>query len=501
MTMMVLQIFRREFSQAWGFRMEAAFRYGLHTLFEANQAICRADPRNGRQRQYTILDLPPLLMDQKFRASVLKLVSDPETRGWWIEVFQRLNHSFQTEVVFPVQTKIFRFAGIQAARRIVGQPCSTIDPLSWVKSGAAVIVNTAAGIIGRDAAALVGDLLLNMVTLTIAQQAAVEREERARATVIVDEIHLMPGADYETLLSEMAKYGANLVLATQSLARLDALDREQDRALRPTIFSNIDGLAVFNTSGEDARYLELELGETINRHDILALAEHECYLRLPNGRDGSSVLCSVQLDPPPQPNVETQRLIAAASAMAYGRDAAAVDRDLLAGLNRIEQTHWTPGERAQAGQQSGTGAPKDDGGESPDEPGAAVSAPRPRPMPPGSQPSKPDAPKDHDEKSATSSNTSTVAVASSAAKPNGEPSSVSPGDSASNSTTDPASPSTVSSPAPRPAVKTRVRERSKNRNRKDKTPTQATYLTHGGSFRAPRLRPESNPGSQKEPNA
>ncbi|HEY8694872.1 MAG TPA: DUF87 domain-containing protein, partial [Chloroflexota bacterium] len=359
MTMMVLQIFRREFSQAWGFRMEAAFRYGLHTLFEANQAICRADPRNGRQRQYTILDLPPLLMDQKFRASVLKLVSDPETRGWWIEVFQRLNHSFQTEVVFPVQTKIFRFAGIQAARRIVGQPCSTIDPLSWVKSGAAVIVNTAAGIIGRDAAALVGDLLLNMVTLTIAQQAAVEREERARATVIVDEIHLMPGADYETLLSEMAKYGANLVLATQSLARLDALDREQDRALRPTIFSNIDGLAVFNTSGEDARYLELELGETINRHDILALAEHECYLRLPNGRDGSSVLCSVQLDPPPQPNVETQRLIAAASAMAYGRDAAAVDRDLLAGLNRIEQTHWTPGERAQAGQQSGTGAPKD----------------------------------------------------------------------------------------------------------------------------------------------
>ena len=41
----------------------------------------------------------------------------------------------------------------------------------------------------------------------------------------------MPGADYEALLSELAKYGASLVLATQSLARLEALDRQH--AARP----------------------------------------------------------------------------------------------------------------------------------------------------------------------------------------------------------------------------------------------------------------------------
>ncbi|MDE3074545.1 MAG: DUF87 domain-containing protein, partial [Chloroflexota bacterium] len=358
MLTIVLDILRREFSQAWGFRMESAFRYSLLTLFEANQTICARDPLCGRQRQYTILDIPALLSDPPFRRSILRLVGDPEVRDWWPQQFERLHHSFQVEVVFPVQTKIFRFAGIRPAQRIVGQPCSTIDPLHWVTSGSVVIVNTAAGLIGRDGAALIGDLLLNLAGLTLLEQAAVDREERARAMVIVDEMHLMPGAEFELLLAEAAKYGGSLVLATQSLARLDALDREQGRALRSSIFANIDGLLVFNTSAEDARYLEQELGETVTRQDILALGEHECYLRLPNGADGAASLCWVQLDPPPAPDQAVQRELADTSAAAFGRDVKDVERDLLAALARIEQTH-TP--RGDQGLDGGGGAPRDGG--------------------------------------------------------------------------------------------------------------------------------------------
>ena len=366
MLTIVLDILRREFSQAWGFRMESAFRYSLLTLFEANQTICDRDPVGGRLRQYTILDIPALLADPPFRRSILRLVRDQEVRDWWPQQFERLHHSFQVEVVFPVQTKIFRFAGIRAAQRIVGQPCSTIDPLHWVTSGSVVIVNTAAGLIGRDGAALIGDLLLNLVGLTLLEQAVVEREDRSRAMVVVDEMHLMPGAEFELLLAEAAKYGGSLVLATQSLARLDALDREQERALRSSIFANIDGLLVFNTSAEDARYLEQELGESVTRQDILSLGEHECYLRLPNGADGGPAICWVQLDPPPAPDPDLQRELAEASAATYGRVVKDVERDLLAALTRIEQTHQPRGDE---GTEGGTGAPKDGGGGRPPAPG------------------------------------------------------------------------------------------------------------------------------------
>src|SRR5438128_9206632 len=74
----------------------------------------------------------------------------------------------------------------------------------------------------------------------------------------------MPGADYEAILSELAKYGANLILATQSLTRLETLDRDQGRSLRATVFANLDGLFAFHTSAEDARYLVRELGGEVD---------------------------------------------------------------------------------------------------------------------------------------------------------------------------------------------------------------------------------------------
>jgi len=35
-------------------------------------------------------------------------------------------------------------------------------------------------------------------------------------TLVVDEFHTLPGADYEQVLGELAKYGANVMLASQT---------------------------------------------------------------------------------------------------------------------------------------------------------------------------------------------------------------------------------------------------------------------------------------------
>src|SRR5205814_3002626 len=102
-------------------------------------------------------------------------------------------------------------------------------------------------------------------------------DKRRPSTLVVDEFHTMPGADYEGILSELSKYGASLILATQSLARLEALDRDQGRSLRATVFANLDGLFAFHTSAEDARYLVRELGGEMDQHDLIELVEHQCY--------------------------------------------------------------------------------------------------------------------------------------------------------------------------------------------------------------------------------
>lgn len=342
-----LSIFKHEFSGFWGPRMEDAFRFALNTLFEANQAVCVTDP-HGRSRQYTVLQVPTILSDPVFAQSLLGVVRDPLTVRWWSGYFASLDRRQRIDIINPVQTKVQKFAGSYAARAVVGQASSTIDPHRWLRDGQIVVVNTAKGEVGEDTAALVGGTLINLVALVVAEQVRLPPAQRRPVTLLVDEFHTIPGADYEAILSELAKYGANLILATQSLARLDALDRAHTRALRGTLFANLDGLFAFQTSAEDARYLVRELGDTVDEADLIALDDHHCYARLSVGGERLPTF-SLALDPPPPSDPAVADKLARASAIRDGRDRATVERDLQETLDRIDFLHQarsgtTPGE-------------------------------------------------------------------------------------------------------------------------------------------------------------
>ena len=329
-----LALFRREFDQFWGPRMEDAFRFALLTLYEANEAICRDDPRGGRHRQHTVLQVPWVLSVAAFREKLLERTTDRMIDAWWHEYFDRLPSRLQLEIINPVQTKVSRFAGSRTGRAVVGQPCSTIDPGTWLRDGAIVIVNTAKGVVGEDVAALVGGCIVNLAGLVVGQQAALPERERMGMTLIVDEFHSMPGADYEAILAELAKFGCNLVLATQSLAKLQALDRDQRRTLRATVFSNLDGLFAFHVSAEDAQYLVKELGGDLEISDLVEMGEHRCYAKI-SARGARLPVFSVELDPPLIGAAAVAEHLASESARRYGRPAARIQTDLDAALERV----------------------------------------------------------------------------------------------------------------------------------------------------------------------
>jgi hypothetical protein len=156
-------------------------------------------------------------------------------------------------------------------------------------------------------------------------------------TLVVDEFHTIPGADYEQVLGELAKYGANVILASQTLSRLDRLtDAQRTRNLRASVFSNLDGLFAFHTSAEDARYLAEELGGGLDAQDVLELGHYQTYARLTDVRTGERLpTFSVQLDPPPKPNEDLAARLARHSAERYGRDALDVELDLQSALERV----------------------------------------------------------------------------------------------------------------------------------------------------------------------
>src|SRR6266536_5123589 len=317
--------------------MEDAFRFATLALFEANEAMCAEDPRAGRGAQHTILDVPAILERPGFRRQVLKRTSDPVIRQWFDGYFEPLERRYQMEIINPVQTKVHKYLGSRVARHIVGQPRSTIDFRGLVASGKIVIVNLNAFDVGEDLAALIGGTLLNLAARAISSQALLPQAARKPVTLVVDEFHTITGADYEQVLGELAKYGANVMLASQTLSRLDRLtDAQRTRNLRASVFSNLDGLFAFHTSAEDAAYLAEELGGGLDAQDILELGYYQSYARLTDVRTGERLpTFSLQLDPPPESNEHLAVRLARLSAERFGRDALDVELDLQSALERI----------------------------------------------------------------------------------------------------------------------------------------------------------------------
>ncbi len=261
--------------EQWGPRMQSILEQTVKTLHEANEHV-------EAERQYTILDGLRLLSNAPFRTSVLAKISDPYLLEWWARDFGSWHRQYRAEALAPVQTRLSYYASSKRARAILGQRRSTIDLRKTIHDGGVLLVSTSQGTVGRDVAAMVGASLLNLVDAVIREQGSLPLHQRRGALVVVDEMQSMPGVDYESMLSELGKFGASFVLATQSLAKLDDLSR----TMRDTLLANVGCLAVFQVAGNDARTLVWELGkDRVSEDDIVSLPVHHCYVRATVGKE------------------------------------------------------------------------------------------------------------------------------------------------------------------------------------------------------------------------
>jgi hypothetical protein len=305
-------------TSSYGSRTENVLEYALKTLADANELLIQTDPYQGPDRQYTLLDVVPLLRAASFRHAVLEQVRDSLLLDWWQHYYEPMDAHQQREITSSVITKLSKFSSSRVARRILGQPRSTIDLREVIRAGKLLLINTASGVVGADLSELIGIVLLGLFEAALAEQAALPPVRRRRYLVLIDEFQVYRGANYQGMLAELRKYGGSFALATQSLAYLDRLER----TLRATVLANIDHLFAFHMAGEDARLLH-EL-DGIAEDDITNLDNFQCYVKLSLGGHRLPVF-SLHLDAPPQPDEDVARLVRLRSQQRDARPAGVVD--------------------------------------------------------------------------------------------------------------------------------------------------------------------------------
>ena len=236
-------------------------------------------------------------------------------------------------------------SGAQLASRAPG-----LGTIRWLREPRHSPASSASAILHafdviEDTAALIGGTLLNLAARAVSSQSTLRPEQRRSVTIAVDEFHTIPGADYEQVFGELSKYGSNMMLATQTLARLDRLtEGDRTRDLRAAVFSNLDGLFAFHTSAEDAEYLAEELGGGLNKQDLLELGHYQCYARLTDVRTGERLPAfSVRLHAPLVGDEGVAAQLARESAQRYGREVLDVELDLQTAAERVHGPHAQAG--------------------------------------------------------------------------------------------------------------------------------------------------------------
>ena len=214
----VVSAFRHVWPESWGPRLDYILTNAVRALLDVPGA--------------TLLMLPRLLIDERFRAHLIaQHVSDPVVRAFWVNEYASYSDSFRTEAISPIQNKIGKALIEPRLRNMLSQPKSTITFRRLMDEGAIVICNISKGALGESTAHLLGALLTTAFAQAALSRADTPAPERRVFHLYADEFQSFATESFALILSEARKYSLTLTIGHQYL------DQLPDQ-LRAAVFGN-----------------------------------------------------------------------------------------------------------------------------------------------------------------------------------------------------------------------------------------------------------------------
>jgi DNA helicase HerA-like ATPase len=269
----------------------------------------------------TLLGLLRILVDTDYRMRIIARVTDSVVRTFWLKEFPLLGKSFAAEVTAPVLNKLGALSA-PSVRRVVGQVAPRLDLRKVMDAGGVLVVDLSR--IGRDAAQLLGALVVTGLVLGARARAGTPAADRHPFLLVADEFQTYTTASFVQLLAEGRKFGLCAALAHQHAAQLED-------EVRAAILGNVGTLAAFALGAEDANVLAPEFLPEVTAAELTRLPAHRLALRLlRHGRVERPAIC--QTLPPPSVRSGRNEVLLRTSAERYGRSADLVDREIAAAL-------------------------------------------------------------------------------------------------------------------------------------------------------------------------
>jgi hypothetical protein len=293
----ILAIFRDLFPSAFGPRTSDLMHASLLTLAHHPNA--------------TLVWLPRLLIDARFRRSLTQDLDDPDGLDSFWDRYDDLSEREQAQHIGPVLSRLRQFLLRPSLRRVLDQSQPRFALGDLFTKPRVLLVPINAGLLGRDASRLLGSLLVSQLWQLTLARAEQPKDQRPPVSIYIDEAQefLRLGSDLSDALALSRSLGVAWHLAHQ-------YRHQMPRETLSAIDANARNKIVFTLGIEDAKAMAA-MTTNLSAEDFMSLPRHAVYASLMRrGRQLGWV--SGQTLPPP-PAISNPADIAALSQARYGR--------------------------------------------------------------------------------------------------------------------------------------------------------------------------------------
>jgi hypothetical protein len=258
----IVSVFRGIWPDFWGPRLE-------YILYAAVAALLDCE-------NVSLMGVPRMLSDEKYRAWVVKQVKNPMVLSFWENEFARYDKKFLQEAVAPIQNKVGQLLMAPELLNILGQVRSRVSARFMMDRGRIFIANLSKGKIGADKANLIGALWVTQFQLAAMSRADVPEEERRDFNLYVDEFQSFVSDSFASILSEARKYRLGLTLSHQYLDQLKPV-------ILDAVMGNVGSMVAFRVGYADAEVLEKAFGKSYVAAHFTNLSNGEVLAKLLEG--------------------------------------------------------------------------------------------------------------------------------------------------------------------------------------------------------------------------
>jgi hypothetical protein len=281
----LVAVLKNVFHDGWGPRTEDIVHSALLTLARVGAA---------RSQPFTLIDLPRLLADERFRRSVIGHVMDDPGLGSFWAGYLAMSPQAQAQAIAAPMNKLRQYLLRPSLRAILGQPEPQFRLRDVFSSNKVVLVPLNEALIGPITAQLLGSLIV-AETWSATLERADEHEPRKRpATVVVDEVqqYLHLPVSIDDALSRSRSYGVGWHLAHQHRRQLPT-------STLAAIDSNAKSKVIFQPLDPDDAGAMAKQAPDLQAIDFQSLGRYQAYVNLTaNGTPAGWAL--VRTLPPPE---------------------------------------------------------------------------------------------------------------------------------------------------------------------------------------------------------